>query len=171
MKRTFGIMNSMVRSTASSGSQIYESQRAVDEYLLFHFGKAGDIMPFPMRDMDFALNFTQRSANLTKEAVKVHGTGQLNRVLDLGCAVGGLSFELARDFQSVRGIDYSNHFIDTANKMKIDGKLPFRILKQGKLFYSSQAEVSGEIDRSKVQFFQGDACNLDSEHGKKIIVL
>ena len=37
---------STVRSTASSGSQVYESKRAVSEYLLAHFAQADEIMPY-----------------------------------------------------------------------------------------------------------------------------
>lgn len=34
--------------------------------------------------------------------------------MDVGCAVGGASFELARAFPHVLGIDYSKHFVDAA---------------------------------------------------------
>jgi tRNA/tmRNA/rRNA uracil-C5-methylase (TrmA/RlmC/RlmD family) len=155
-----------VRSTAASGSQIYESKRAVDEYLLFHYGKSSDIMPFNRGEMDFALNFTQRSANLVTDAVQRHGTKECKRVLDLGCAVGGLSFHLAKTFDQVLGIDYSHHFVEAANHMKAEGKMPYQIQKQGKLFYSSEAVVDADIDRSKVTFQQGDACNLNKELGE-----
>ncbi len=35
--------------------------------------------------------------------------------LDIGCAVGGASFELARSFNHVLGIDFSQHFVNAAN--------------------------------------------------------
>jgi len=43
-------------------------------------------------------------------------TGEQGQVtaLDLGCAVGGSSFALARAFQSVVGVDSSAHFIKAA---------------------------------------------------------
>jgi 2-polyprenyl-3-methyl-5-hydroxy-6-metoxy-1,4-benzoquinol methylase len=34
--------------------------------------------------------------------------------LDLGCAVGGAAFELARAFPAVLGIDYSHAFVEAA---------------------------------------------------------
>ena len=40
------------------------------------------------------------------------------RALDLGCAVGRASFELARYFEDVVGVDYSQAFVDTANELK-----------------------------------------------------
>lgn len=35
--------------------------------------------------------------------------------MDIGCAVGGASFELARAFPHVMGIDFSQHFVNAAN--------------------------------------------------------
>lgn len=35
--------------------------------------------------------------------------------MDVGCAVGGASFELARAFPHVLGIDFSQHFVNAAN--------------------------------------------------------
>ena len=35
--------------------------------------------------------------------------------MDIGCAVGGASFELARAFPHVLGIDFSQHFVNAAN--------------------------------------------------------
>ncbi|MFW8304076.1 methyltransferase domain-containing protein, partial [Klebsiella pneumoniae] len=37
-----------------------------------------------------------------------------HRVLDIGCATGRASFELARLFDQVTGMDYSARFIDVA---------------------------------------------------------
>lgn len=50
-------------STTSSGhdSSVYETQKAVSEYLLFHFGTAEDILPYPNSIAPHnALNFTKR---------------------------------------------------------------------------------------------------------------
>ena len=38
--------NVVVRSTAASGSMVYESERAVHEYLLTHYGSPTDQMPY-----------------------------------------------------------------------------------------------------------------------------
>lgn len=44
--------NSNVRSTASSGSKVYDSKRAVHEYLLAHYGKPKEIMPYEFNEKD-----------------------------------------------------------------------------------------------------------------------
>lgn len=159
--------NNVVRSTAASGSQVYESKRAVDEYLLFHYGQTSDIMPHSDIDVGFALNFTERSHNMTVALAAKHGVN-CNRALDIGCAVGGLSFELAKSFNEVVGIDFSHHFVDAANEMKRTGNAPYQAMVQGEIFEDKVARVSDEVDRSRVTFAQGDACNLQSELGTQL---
>ena len=51
-----------------------------------------------------ALNFPQRTAAI---ASKFAITGEGSRALDIGCAVGGASFELSKSFHEVVGIDFS----------------------------------------------------------------
>lgn len=155
--------NATVRSTAASGSQVYESKRAVDEYLLFHYGSSSDIMPHSI-DIDFALNFAQRSQKIVDQLATKEGTSK-SRVLDVGCAVGGLSFELARSFNEVVGIDFSHHFITAADSMKTSGRASYSALVQGEIFEEKEAVVAADIDRSRVSFAQGDACNLHSSLG------
>ena len=152
--------NSNVRSTASSGSKVYDSKRAVHEYLLTHYGKPKEIMPYEFNEKD-SFNFTERLANLCSKHASNNG-----RVLDLGCAVGGSSFHLTKSFNEVIGIDFSNHFIEAANIMKTNGIMDYEILKQGKIYTNTVAEVPNGSDRSKVSFEVGDACNLRSTLGE-----
>lgn len=80
--------------------------------------------------------------------------------LDLGCGTGRSSFELARVCERVVGIDYSEAFIKVCQELKENGKKEYFILEEGSIFSEAVAEVDSNIDRTKVQFFQGDACNL-----------
>ncbi|RHY31244.1 hypothetical protein DYB32_003655 [Aphanomyces invadans] len=59
------------------------------------------------------------------------------------------------------GIDFSHHFIEVANAMKLKGTAEYEALLQGDIKESRVAKVAADIDRSKVTFAQGDACNLD----------
>ena len=56
-----------------------------------------------------------------------------DRALDIGCAVGRASFELASHFGEVIGIDYSQQFVNTCNKLKELGRLDYEMLVEGKL--------------------------------------
>ena len=157
---------STVRSTAASGSNVYESSRAVHEYLLFHYGNDEDIMPYGFGPKQ-ALRFNERSASICKS----HASKSSQRVLDIGCAVGGSSFELARYYEQVVGIDYSHKFIEAANEMKLNGTVKYTMLKQGSVYVNRTSTLDDTIDRSRVQFMQGDACNMNTSLGTFDIIL
>jgi putative 4-mercaptohistidine N1-methyltranferase len=154
-----------VRSTTASGSQVYESKRAVDEYLLFHYGTAGDQLTYKGGPHS-ALKFPERCAQICAD----YATNK-KRALDVGCAVGGSTFELAAHFDEVIGMDFSNHFVDAANTMKKDGKMSYEILKQGNVFKSCETNLSDKIDRDRCSFHQGDACDLRTDLGQFDIIL
>ena len=92
---------------------IYESDRLVREYLLFHYGAPEEILPWPEGPRD-ALNF---AARLVGDLLDVAALPQDARALDVGCAVGRSSFELARHCRAVTGIDYSRNFVAAATKI------------------------------------------------------
>lgn len=159
----------VVRSTSSSGSGVYESKRAVNEYLLTHFGHPKDQMPYSCGPHN-ALNFPARSAQYCIKH-RINMIDDKCRALDVGCAVGGASFELAKHFKEVVGIDFSNHFVDAANEMKLNGKMDYEIMKQGNIFQNVTTTLNKNINRSRVHFEQGDACNLNENLGKFDLIL
>ena len=78
----------------------YESERLLAEYLLFHYGSPEEILPpdapAGMREaLDFAVRTTRHFSS-----------GKGARTLDLGCAVGRSTYELARDSAETIGIDH-----------------------------------------------------------------
>ena len=70
-------------------------------------------------DLQEALNFMARCAQLVERHCDslrdFNGEDGDPIAMDLGCAVGGASFALARAFPHVLGIDYSHAFVDAAN--------------------------------------------------------
>eukprot|EP00597_Dinobryon_sp_UTEXLB2267_P008399 CAMPEP_0170096326 /NCGR_PEP_ID=MMETSP0019_2-20121128/28511_1 /TAXON_ID=98059 /ORGANISM="Dinobryon sp., Strain UTEXLB2267" /LENGTH=265 /DNA_ID=CAMNT_0010318279 /DNA_START=69 /DNA_END=866 /DNA_ORIENTATION=+ len=155
-------MDKMRSTTGSGGSQVYESKRAVSEYLLFHYGGAKEILIEHNNSPNHALKFTEHTASICAK----YSSDGLNRALDVGCAVGGTSFQLAKYFKEVVGIDFSKHFVDAAVAMKESSSMDIDILKQGQIFQKSKVHVDSSIDRSKVTFLQGDACNLEPSLGQ-----
>lgn len=153
----------------SSGSEIYESEKLLGEYLVFHFGTPEQLIPYPFGPKD-ALDFPKRCAELCLKHYKPEA-GLPDRALDIGCAVGRSSFDLASGVKEVIGIDYSQSFIDAANVLKERGQMDYKIRQEGDIFVSATAEVEQQIDRSKVKFEQGDACNLRQSLGQFGIVL
>lgn len=87
-------------------------------------------------------------------------------VLEIGCGVGRFSFELAKLFSSVIGIDFSARYIRCGEMIKSGGDLRYAIrLGNGqaiqKVITSNQLSLNESI-RDKVKFWQADACNLKS---------
>src|SRR5712691_9068529 len=77
----------------------YETDRALSEYLLFHYGAPEQLLPYAFGPTD-ALNFPGRCVT---ECLSVTRLPSQARALDLGCAVGRSSFELARSCAQVVG--------------------------------------------------------------------
>ncbi|CAG5114689.1 unnamed protein product [Candidula unifasciata] len=150
-------------------SNVYESEKLLGEYLVFHYGSPEQLIPYPFGPKD-ALDFPKRSSELCLKHYKAED-GIPSRALDVGCAVGRSSFELAREIQDVIGIDYSQSFVDAANRLKIDGQVPYSLVQEGDIVTPAVATVSKDINRNLVSFEQGDACNLRSSLGEFGIVL
>jgi protein-L-isoaspartate O-methyltransferase len=152
--------SNLVRSTAASGSMVYESARAVSEYLLFHFGESNLLMPYNFGPVE-ATNFPSRVANICNSFSR----SKKQRALDIGCAVGGSSFHLSKFYNEVIGMDYSHHFVSAANTMKQHGEMPFKCQKQGNVFTDHIAKLPEGVNVDRVSFVQGDACNLPQHLG------
>uniref|UniRef100_A0A2C9K1Q9 Methyltransferase type 11 domain-containing protein n=1 Tax=Biomphalaria glabrata TaxID=6526 RepID=A0A2C9K1Q9_BIOGL len=151
------------------GSDVYETDKLISEYLVFHYGKPEQLIPYPFGPKE-DLDFPKRCAELCLKHYQPQETIP-NRALDIGCAVGRSTFELTRGVQEVIGIDYSLSFINAANKLKKEGKLQYNLVQEGDIVTETVAEVPADIDRSRVTFEQGDACNLPSSLGHFGLVL
>lgn len=140
------------------GGQRYETDALLDQYMLFHWGSGAE-----QRDEEITASvghpdtrmFMETMAGLVGDFARAHGS-----VLDLGCATGRASFELARRFQRVLGLDYSQAFVDAANILQRQGSLAYSRLDSGRHVTPMLARVPEKIDRSRVSFIQGDATRL-----------
>jgi putative 4-mercaptohistidine N1-methyltranferase len=142
----------------------YESPRLLAEYLLLHYGGAADVlgeMPGPAEAVGFP-------ARLVRELLDADSLPANARALDLGCAVGGSSFELARACGEVLGIDYSHAFIRAADVLRETGRHAFEKIVEGEIIEPAVAEVPPEIDCTRVIFEQGDATNLEANPKSKV---
>lgn len=136
----------------------YESREMLDKYMLMHWGSDAEIfehVPVTQSQFPGIVHLPRRCGEL----VLTH-TASRDSVLDLGCAVGRSSFELARDFKTVVGIDYSREFIESANRLKATGHMNYARKDSGAIAKPMLACVAPEIDLSRLHFEQGDACAL-----------
>lgn len=128
----------------------YESDRLLSEYAEFHYGDEYFGVP----------NFPQALARLAIDAMAGKPT---RTALDLGCAAGRATFELARQFERVTGIDFSARFIGLGAEMAQHGVLRYTLADEGELvLYKERRLADLGLDGlgHKVEFLQGDACNL-----------
>ena len=128
----------------------YETDRLVAEYAEFHYGDEYFGVP----------NFPRALAKIANEAI---GDRPAAKALDLGCATGRATFELARHFERVTGIDFSARFIGVGTQLAEQGSLRYTRIEEGELLSFSErtlSELGLDDCRNKVEFFQGDACNL-----------
>ena len=143
----------------------YETEKLVAEYLFFHYADEDEVSgghPVPRE----ALNFPVRVVAELADPSRVPRTA-----LDLGCAVGRSSFELARIAQSVIGIDYSSAFIRSAEALKHEGRLDCHVVVEGERTAPFTARVPADIDVSHVSFEIGDATALRADLGSFDLVL
>lgn len=138
----------------------YETDALTRQYLEFHFTPSKVTFTYDT-NIEQAFDFPIRLAHRLRQ----WKPQQNGRVLDLGCAVGATSFELARDFKEVIGIDLSSAFISTANEVKKNGRIAFEAPEQGQLSLKREFVVPTEIDRARIQFVVGDALNIDPALG------
>lgn len=131
-------------------NNIYETDELVSQYCDFQYGDEY------FGVMNFAKACAQKAAAYSKST-------QHKRALDLGCATGRASFELARTYGHVDGIDYSQAFIDAAVELQKNGRISYAQNGEGELKNQIIIDFSGydfEESCTKVVFSQGDACNL-----------
>lgn len=132
---------------------LYESSRLLDEYLLFHYGSADEIMPWKFGP-EAALHFPVRTVSELSDGAP------RERALDLGCAVGRSSFELSRFCRSVVGIDYSRSFISAAETIRTTGRMTYTSHEEGRFSRTLTARLPDGCHPGRVTFEQGDAMRL-----------
>eukprot|EP00536_Pseudo-nitzschia_multiseries_P011021 jgi/Psemu1/289448/fgenesh1_pg.356_\ len=152
-------------SGGSSGN-VYETDYSLHMYLGLHYPSSGSkegVPPILPHDQSpvHGTHFPQRVANLLTALNPERTT---NTVLDMGCAVGGSSFELAKSFDRVDAFDFSQNFVDAAKRMQAGERMEFKVPIEAELFETVEAVlepgVTSEV-ANRVNFFVGDACAID----------
>jgi putative 4-mercaptohistidine N1-methyltranferase len=145
----------------------YDTDRALSEYLLFHYGTPEQLLP-PGFSLQAVLNFHSRCVSECLDAQRLPPGA---RGLDIGCAVGRASFELSRHCSSVVGVDFSERFIGIADHLRKNGSFLFGCVEEGELTHPCQAVVPENIDRGRAQFERSDAMALRADLGVFDVVL
>ncbi|MEP1871725.1 MAG: 5-histidylcysteine sulfoxide synthase [Paraglaciecola sp.] len=97
-----------------------------------------------------------------------------SRVLDIGCGVGRLSFELAKLAGQVDGIDFTARHIQHCLDLKEQGQLRYAMPTQGEIFDFHEvtlAELGFEQAPENLNFAQGDGHNLKPQFADYDLVI
>jgi putative 4-mercaptohistidine N1-methyltranferase len=79
--------------------------------------------------------------------------------------VGAITFQLARKYRDVVGIDFSRRFIAAARQLQRTGRMTYERIEEGQLTTRQVARVPADIDRSRAHFEVGDATALRDDIG------
>jgi putative 4-mercaptohistidine N1-methyltranferase len=145
----------------------YESEAAVEQYLLFHYGAPEQVCPL-LPEARTACGFPARYVSEPLRRVVLQKRA---RALDLGCAVGRSSFELARHFDEVVGLDFSARFIAAAERMRAERAVTVRVPREGSITDEMRLELPAGLRTDHVRFERGDACDLRADIGTFDFVL
>ena len=157
-RNTDGSPASGARVIHKKGALNYQTREMLDRYMLMHWGSDTEIgahVPSTLLGAPQSVHLPVTCAEIVaKYAAKY------DRALDLGCAVARSSFEMAKQFHEVVGIDYSEEFIAAAQSLQREGSFAYHRRDSGAESTPLIARVDPAIDRHRLRFEQGDACAL-----------
>lgn len=146
----------------------YEADRILDTYLLFHYGTREQILAGAALEEvggvslgDACFRFPVATVSETFD----FSTAPVPRALDLGCAVGRSAFELSKFADEVVGVDFSQSFIDAANRLAAGESLTYRRYAESHLADELVAAAPAGARRERVRFEVGDAMDLRRDLG------
>ena len=145
----------------------YETEKLLNEYLLFHYGADADILPWAWGPRE-ALGYPIRCVSECVDITALPGNA---RALEVGCAVGRSAFELARHCAEVVAVDFSGRFIEAAKLLQSSGSLVYSRADEGEIFTALTASLPAQVDAQRVRFEVGDACALRTDLGAFDVVL
>ncbi len=145
----------------------YEKEELLHQYLLFHYGSEQDQLPFSFGPQN-SLNFPVRCVT---ECLDIAALPSDAAALDLGCAVGRSSFELARHCQKVLAVDTSQIFISAARQLQQKGEVEYSLIEEGERQVRRIAKRPQDIDSSPVEFQCCDAMSLFEKNSLFDVIL
>lgn len=155
------------KSMKSAHASRYENERALFQYLHFHYGNKEDQMPFDL-NLETMIDFPVRCVS---ECLNVKALPHFSRALEIGCAVGRSSFELSRHCESVLAVDNSEKFIFVAEQLQKREQVEYFITIEGARRERRIACLPNGSKPNNVIFRCTDALNLIKERNVYDVVL
>lgn len=134
---------------------VYETDALIAQYCEFHYGNEYfSVTNFPVACVQALLPHVHENEINT------------DRALDLGCAVGRSSFELAKYFKHVDAIDFSARFVRQGAQLQTKNRLRYTVPVEGDIVEYREVmldKLGYDEVKDRIHFLQGDACNLKSK--------
>ncbi|HWS01070.1 MAG TPA: 5-histidylcysteine sulfoxide synthase [Prolixibacteraceae bacterium] len=128
----------------------YETDPEVVLYCETHYGNTPQTVP----------NFQKSLADF---CIKISSSGNQRCALDMGCKTGRSTWELARTFNNVTGVDLSARTIRVATQLQEQGRFNYIFPEEGEIVDYMQVTLD-DFDLAplvkKVKFLQSDFANL-----------
>ena len=134
----------------------YNADSIVNLYIHFHYcdDKYFEVENYPKAVAKIAIDCTNKDKR--------------NRVLDLGCATGRTSFELAKEFKQVTGIDYAQRLINVGLQFKKNKYLEWTVCNHGDIMDKFNCSIKDfgltQDILDRIEFAKGDAHKLKYQY-------
>jgi putative 4-mercaptohistidine N1-methyltranferase len=135
----------------------YEKEKAAQQYLLFHYGREEEVLPFPFSPKN-SLHFPVRCVT---ECVDFNRLPANARALEIGCSVGRSSFELSRHCGSVLAIDNSERFISLAKRLQQGEIIEYTMREEASATSPHKAQIPSSASPERIEFKCADALQLN----------
>ncbi|KAK9808976.1 hypothetical protein WJX72_007328 [[Myrmecia] bisecta] len=135
-----------------------DTQAVVDQQLMLHYGSPQRTLAGNSGLPAEWTAFPQRCVQQLLAAAQQLGIGA-GSVLDVGCGVGGASFELARAFERVVGLDLDANAVSVAQGVQMAGRVSLSCQDEGAVCSSETVSVAADASqRARIAFKQMDPC-------------
>ena len=142
---------------SATGGGYYDLDSTRDEYLAFHYpgeDPLAELLGAGATPLEERYPFGVRSLWEPRPA---------ERALDVGAAVGRVTFDLARDHEEAIGIDFSATLIDAAREVQRRGRARYRTIVEGNITREWNVPVETETNAT---FAVADALALPFADGE-----
>ena len=133
---------------------VYETDQMVAKYIEFHYGD----------NSTYAVSAPNFQTACVAEVAKHLEGRSTKKALDIGCAAGRSSFELAKLFDRVEALDFSVRLIEAPSNLQKSGVQRYVATDEGELKLYRDIKLADfegyEAVKDRIAFMQGDACNL-----------
>jgi len=142
---------------------LYETDPIICQQLACHYPKSGYLNCSENDKSSSSSSFVKQLSQYVKSIINSY-SGKSQRILNLGCSVGGAAFELSSLFEYVDGVDFSARYIQYGVKLQREETVRYQSVIEGDIVSYNEVSLEKELleNKNNIVFSQGDAVNLKS---------